>query len=110
MAYFIWVSGPFLPVTDTTGEAGEIDRGGEKNSGPLSYENTIISTPELSRAVARDLYEPRRALGCDETALQIRHHRLSRKASSFGEGRHLFGAPETRPARFQKASRTSRFI
>ena len=36
-------------------------------------------------------------------------HRLSRNARSFGDGCHLFGA-RVSPARFQKASRTSRFI
>ena len=49
-------------------------------------------------------------MGRAEFSLQIRRHKLSRNASSFGDGRHLRGAAGSSPARFQKASSTSRFI
>jgi hypothetical protein len=49
-------------------------------------------------------------MGRAEFSLQIRRHKLSRNASSFGDGRHFRGAAGSSPARFQKASRTSRFI
>jgi transposase len=49
-------------------------------------------------------------MGWAEFSLQIRRHKLSRKASNFGEGRHFRGAAGSSPARFQKASSTSRFI
>ena len=45
-----------------------------------------------------------------EFSPQIRRHKLSRNASSFGDGRHFRGAAGSSPARFQKASSTSRFI
>jgi len=45
-----------------------------------------------------------------ESRLQIRRHKFSRNDSSFGDGRHFRGAPASSPARFQKASSTSRFI
>jgi hypothetical protein len=45
-----------------------------------------------------------------ERALQIKGHSVSRKASSLGDGRQLRRASGASPARFQKASRTSRFI
>ena len=49
-------------------------------------------------------------MGRAEFSLQIRRHKLSRNASSFGDGRHFRGAAGSSPARFQKASSTSRFI
>ena len=42
--------------------------------------------------------------------LQIRLYRFSRNASSLGDGRHFLIGAGLSPARFQKASRTSRFI
>src|ERR1700752_859053 len=44
--------------------------------------------------------------GRAESSLQISRHRLSRNASSFGDGRHFRGAVGSNPDRFQKASRT----
>ncbi len=49
-------------------------------------------------------------MGRAEFSPQIRRHKLSRNASSFGDGRHFRGAAGSSPARFQKASSTSRFI
>ena len=49
-------------------------------------------------------------MGRADFSLQIRRHKLSRNASSFGDGRHFRGAAGSSPARFQKASSTSRFI
>ena len=49
-------------------------------------------------------------MGRMECSLQIRRHKLSRNASSFGDGRHFRGAVGSSPDRFQKASSTSRFI
>ena len=49
-------------------------------------------------------------IGVNGMSLQIRRHKLSRRASSFGDGRHFRGALGSNPDRFQKASKTSRFI
>jgi len=48
--------------------------------------------------------------GVSESLTPDKAHKLSRKASSFGDGRHFLGAAGSSPARFQKASSTSRFI
>src|SRR3974377_1078503 len=70
----------------------------------------IIPSPVLSRANCNACRQAKQKWQSTERGLQIRFQRPSRNASSFGDGRHLFEVTGTSPARFQKASRTSRFI
>ena len=95
-----------LPAMVTQGSSSFMKRAASwrRPAGP------IIWTMELSGANAVSADRPMLGMGASERALQIRRHKLSRNTSSFGDGRHLRGAAGSSPARFQKASSTSRFI
>ena len=70
----------------------------------------IIPSPVLSRASCKPCKQVDMKWGRLPTILQIRLYRFSRNVSSLGDGRHFLRGAGLSPARFQKASRTSRFI
>ena len=101
--------GHFEGILQTDGYAGYDQIGGPKMVHAACWahylERKVISSS--SRNVAGKLRDEGHPTSCtpDKT-----RQSASRKARSLGEGRHRWWGPFLRPARFQNASSTSRFI